>query len=642
MVLQTLQLTNSPALSILKKYWGYDSFRAPQGEIIDTILSDHNAIGLLPTGAGKSVCYQVPGLVKEGFTLVISPLVALMEDQVHQLISRGVKAAFIHSGMRRKEIDILLDNVIYGDYKFLYVSPERIHTEFFQERAHKMNVSLIAIDEAHCISQWGHDFRPAYLRILELQELLPGVPISAFTATATKDTLEDIKTYLGIEDSRVFTKSFIKDNLAYTVIKSSNKLRECLYILSRIKGSGIIYVRSRRFAEELAREIAKNQYSVDYYHAGLSYELRKKKQQSWISGETSIIVSTNAFGMGIDKADVRWVIHMDIPSTIEEYYQEAGRSGRDGLSAFAMLIYDDRDEETARKNLELNQVNHEIINEIYDKICRFLMVAMGSGFGETYEFDVNAFAKKYNYSIMQVLAVIANLEKAGIFQLTESVFQPSTLMLKTSQESIFRDTSTVSEFKQFLQALVRNYEGLFTRYVKITEEKIARFTKLPLGKVKSYLKNISDLGLGFYSPRTDVPKIFFLTNRTEPKSLNVDYEKLNKLYESRWQKLESMFELLDTVECRESVILEYFGEKVKANCGRCDICKGSAKVDFTSKDLSDFSLYLSKELSAEIDLFDLLHWWPLNKRRKTLAMLSILENEGKISVRNKKIRWIEA
>lgn len=634
-------MSDISAKQTLQKYWGYESFRIPQEEIINHINEDKSLVALLPTGAGKSICFQVPGLMKDGFTLVISPLIALMEDQVHQLQQRGIKAAFLHSGMKKKEIDILLDNVIYGDYKFLYVSPERIHSEFFQARMSKMNIGLIALDEAHCISQWGHDFRPAYLRILELKPFFPDTPIAAFTATATEKTLTEIQNYLDLVKPKIFKKSFEKANLGYTVVRTSNKLKECFYLLARVKGAGIIYVRSRRYTEELAEELAKEAYPVDYYHAGLSYEMRKKKQSNWINNQNAIMVSTNAFGMGIDKADVRWVMHMDIPGSLEEFYQEAGRAGRDGKQSYSMLIYDEKDEQRAWENLELNHVNHELVNEVYDKICRYLMVAMGSGYMESFEFDINDFCQKNKFSIMQVLAVISNLEKAEIFQLTESIYSPSTLMLKSSQESTFRDQDNPSEFKQFLQSLVRNFEGLFSRSVKISEEKIVRFSGLKYKKVIKYLKNIHDLGLGYYSPRTNVPKILFLTVRTEPKSLNVDYQKLNMLFESKKTKLNSVFQFIHAKSCRENVILAYFNEKRKKNCDRCDICKGSQTKDFTMTELKTLHLYLSEKLTSETDLFDLLHWWPLNKRSKVLAMLAVLENEAEIKMESNKVSIVE-
>ena len=632
-------LENSP-VEVLAKYWSYDSFRKPQAEIINQILAGENVIGLLPTGAGKSICFQVPGIMREGFTLVISPLVALMEDQVYQLKKRGIKAEFLHSAMHKSDIDRVLDNVIYGDYQFLYVSPERILTEFFQARAHKMNLSLIAIDEAHCISQWGHDFRPSYLRLAELQGIFPNIPIAAFTATATKNTLKDIKEYLGIDSSSVFRKSFAKENLSYTVIKTAYKIRELLYVLGRVKGSGIIYVRSRRITEELTKELTLHGYSVDFYHAGLSYKRRKAKQEKWLQGQTKIMISTNAFGMGIDKSDVRWVIHMDIPPSIEEYYQEAGRAGRDGEKSHAIMIYDEKDESNSYEQLELSQVNNKDVNQIYDLICRYLRIPIGGGFLEAFAFDISDFSKGHKIALKKVLAVISQLELAGIVITTDSIYSPSTLMLKSSREQQYGSNETNTEFQQFLLSLARNYEGLFTHYVKIGEEKIARFSKLSISKVNKYLKSIHELGIGIYQERSELPQLIFQTNRVEARSLAVDYVKLNKLYENRWEKQEAIMSFLTSQSCRERNILRYFDEKSTKNCGRCDVCKGSLKEDFKQQELQELTAYLKKKITIGVDLFDVLHWWPHNRRKKVMAMSALLENEKVISLKGRKIAFL--
>ena len=633
-------LPQSLALNTLFKYWKFDSFRPVQSEVVDTLLKGENLIALLPTGAGKSICFQVPGIAREGLTLVISPLVALMEDQVSQLQKRGIRAIFLHSGMHRYEIDRELDNVIYGNYDFLYISPERIHSEFFIARAPKMNLSLIAIDEAHCISQWGHDFRPSYTQLDILRTMFPKVPVGAFTATATKETLQDIRTYLGLEKAKVFRKSFAKENLSYTIIKSTEKARELFYLLERFKGSGIIYVRNRKYAENLAEDLYRESYSADYYHAGLSYQMRQKKQQAWISGENQIIVSTNAFGMGIDKADVRWVIHMDLPSSLEEYYQEAGRAGRDGKMAYAVMIYDDKDEQRSFEKLELSQVNHLVVNDMYDKLNRFLGIPMGGGFQQTIDFNLNDFSKEFNVAITQIIAVLKVLKDAGILIYTDSIFNPSTLFFKADREHILRSESRESPLYQFILTLVRHYEGTFSYPVKINEEVIARITGTDYKTTIQNLVKINALGLGVYKPRNDSPQITFLTDRTEARSLNVDYNSLDKLYENRSNKLEQLIAFIHTKECRETFILKYFGEMNSAKCDQCDICKGSANDSFTSKELHELHGFLIKKLKTSISIFDLLHWWPLNKRTKVLSMLSILENEKKIQLVNREIKLL--
>lgn len=636
-VLQSKILSIENAYKVLKKYWNYDSFRPPQKEIISAILDSKNVIGLLPTGAGKSVCFQVPGIVREGLTIVISPLIALMEDQVSQLQKKGIKATFLHSAMTYKEIDIELDNAIYGNYQFLYVSPERLHAEMFLARRDKMKLSLIAIDEAHCISQWGHDFRPAYLKILEFTSHFKSIPISAFTATATAKTVADIKQYLGLQKAELFTKSFVKENLSYTFIKTTDKINELLFILEKIEGSGIIYVRNRKLAESLSSILNMKNLKTDFYHAGLSYLERQKKQKSWMEGDSRIVISTNAFGMGVDKADVRWVIHVDIPNSIEEYYQEAGRAGRDGQKAYAITLYDDKDHENSLKNMELSQINHLDINFIYEKLCVFFNIAMGDLIDEALHFDINLFCKEYKLPLHKVLAVLKALEQAEIIQTTESLYRPSTLFLNQSRETYLPQKSQYSDFQNFLLSIIRNYEGLFTQSTKIGEEKLARLSNLDVKQVVIYLNKLNELEMGIYVPRSSKPSIQFLTVRTEAKSLSIDYKRIDTIYDNAWEKLEFMLDLLKSNTCREQKILAYFGEISKKNCGRCDICKGSAIVEFDSSELSAFLNFIQKKLKSEMIIFDFLHWWPHNKRRKVLHMLTVLENEKKIRIANNKI-----
>lgn len=625
------------ARQILQKYWSYPDFRPLQEEIVNEIIKGHAVIGLLPTGAGKSICYQVPGIVRPGLTLVISPLVALMEDQVSQLQERGIKAIFLHGGMHKREIDQGLDNAIYGEYDFLYMAPERIQSELFQARIHKMNLSLIAIDEAHCISQWGHDFRPSYLKIDSLQEHFPDVPFVAFTATATKETLEDIQSFLPLKKAQLFRQSFAKENLSYSVLRTTDKVKELYYILDRMKGSGIIYVRNRQMTEHISKVLAKQGHQVDFYHAGLAYEVRRKKQMDWIKNPASIIVSTNAFGMGVDKANVRWVIHMDIPTSLEEYYQEAGRAGRDGEDAFGVLIFDDKDVENSFKKMELGQVNHTVINEVYAKLNQFLRIPIGGGQEEWFDFDINLFCKYAEISILQVQAAFKILEEAGILFTTDSFFRPSTLHFEVAKESLFRSTSK-SAFHAFVTTVIRTYEGLFSHPVKISEEKIARLTNLTIAQVTEFLLKVNQLEMGVYQPRTDLPQIKFAFPRFEAKSINIDYARINKQYDTNWKKLHAMIEYIESDRCRELHILEYFNERNARKCGHCDLCRGSGNTEFSTKELSKLKSYLEQKVEGDIDLFDVLHWWPFNKRTKVLHMLSVLENEKKITINHSKLK----
>jgi len=606
--------------------------------VIDHIVSGQDCIALLPTGAGKSICYQVAGLLREGLTIVVSPLIALMLDQVENLKKRGISAVCLHGGMHRADIDRELENAIYGKYDFLYLSPERLQTEIFQARRERMNLSLIAIDEAHCISQWGHDFRPSYLTLDKLKEWFPSVPISAFTATATNSTLKDIKKYLQLEKATVYRKSFAKENLSYTVIKSTEKKAELLYLLRRLSGAGIIYARNRRKCESIASFLLDNSYEADYYHAGLDHEKRTLKQKNWTEGKTQIIVSTNAFGMGIDKSDVRWVIHIDIPPSIEEYYQEAGRAGRDGKMSHAIHIYDDKDIEMSISNMKLTQVDNHIINSIYEKLHLFYNIPLGGGEGESYDFDLNAFSRSHKIPLFRTLSAVKVLMDYRLIYVSESFFKPSTLQFHISRERIIREQSG-SSYYPFLLALLRNYEGLFNYPTKISEEKIMRIMESDYRSVVNNLERINAMELGEYSPRKTVPQIKFEQPRYEAKSLPIDYSKLLLLNENKQVKLDAQLQFMTEDTCRERRILSYFDEKSSKNCGRCDICLNAHKAAFDHKEVQSFYSYLKERIDKELSLVEVLHWWPYNKRRKTLAMLSFLENEGKLVIENRKLRF---
>lgn len=625
---------------VLKKYWNYPDFRGRQADVIQAILSGNDLLALLATGAGKSICYQVPSMLHDGITLVISPLVALMVDQVEQLISRGIPAIALHSGMQRNEIDRELDNAIYGSTKLLYVSPERLHTEIFKARVSKMNVKLVAIDEAHCISQWGHDFRPAYTQLDCLKEYFPNAPICAFTATATKQTRKDIVEQLALHNPTVIQETFAKPNLIYINLSSMDKWNEFLLLIQRLEGHGLVYVNNRKQCERYATQLKAMGYAAEYYHAGLSYKQRSEIQQDWYAGKYPIIFCTNAFGMGIDKSDLRWVIHLDVPSSIEAYYQEAGRAGRDGETAFSIVLFNPSDIRNAVKQFEIKRLNYTIVNQIYEQICSFLNIPLGSGQGEQYDFDLDLFCQKYKLPRAQVLEVLKLFEEHELISLSESMFQSSSLLLGASFHQYFNAQARKTDFSEFLTILIRSYDGLFTQFVKISEERLARNTSIDLKQVIKYLRAIEDLGLGTYNARSEALQCTFLAPRTEAKSLPIDYKKVDERYYSNYKKLEAVCSYVESETCRESSILQYFGETARQDCGHCDVCKGSQKDDFTTQDLEACLSFLKKQNRRDIPVFECLHWWPMNKRKKILGMLSVLDQEERIRISNNVIQVI--
>jgi ATP-dependent DNA helicase RecQ len=567
--------------SILKQYWGYSQFRSPQDEIIHCVLKGNDTLAILPTGGGKSVCFQVPGLMKEGVCLVITPLIALMEDQVQQLKEKGISAVAIHSGMSRREIDILLDNCIYGQVKFLYLSPERLQTELFKERVKKMNVSLVAIDEAHCISQWGYDFRPPYLLIHELREVKPEVPFIALTASATELVKKDIIDHLHLNSPVLFQKSFARNNLSLVVRKTENKEKKLLEILKKVPGSTIIYVRSRKATQGVAQFLTKQHISSTFYHAGLSHTDKTARQGEWINNKSRVMVATNAFGMGINKADVRAVIHLDLPENLESYYQEAGRAGRDGKKSYAAIIYHDLDVESLRNKVEQSQPGLDYLKKIYQALANYYQLALGSAAGKSFEFDLDEFCKRFDFRSAPVYAALKKLEEEGLIQLNEGFYRPSRLHFNVDKKKLYEFQVANARFDPFIKTLLRIYGAeLFSDFVTISENQFAKATNMTLGEVQTTLDQMHKMQLLIYEPATDRPQLTFLLPRQDADELPVNKQHLEERRKLHLSKMQSMIDFTTQEHrCRMLVIQEYFDEVSYQNCGLCDVCVARKKKE---------------------------------------------------------------
>lgn len=585
---------------ILNNYWGYDSFRPPQKEIIEHVLNQKDTLALLPTGGGKSICFQVPALAKEGLCLVISPLIALMKDQVENLVKRNISAASVNSSMHYKQVDNVLNNAMQGLYKFLYISPERIQTDVFLARVKQMNISLIAVDEAHCISQWGYDFRPSYLNIAKLRELLPNIPIIALTATATKEVVEDIQQQLQFKEQKIFKKSFARHNLSYVVYEEENKLGKLLSIFNKVNGAGIVYVRNRKRTKEIAEYLYKNDISADFYHAGLSNEDRDRKQQNWINNKTRIIVCTNAFGMGIDKPDVRIVVHMDIPPDIESYYQEAGRAGRDEQKSYAVLLYHKMDTIQALQQLEETQVSIDEIKEYYEYLCQFFHLAVGSGLNEQFEFSIEEFCQKYALKATKALHVLKILEQQEIILATEAVYQTSKLMITTSNEALYKLQISHKQYEPLIKLLLRSYGGLFDNFVNIKESFLANKLKTTVENIKKALVLLQNHKYLEYIPESNSPKIIFLQARHSKSNLYLDTAFILKRMKLKERKLRDMLHYTTAQHlCRTKILCAYFGDMNVDDCGVCDVCLKKKKLGLEDQKYALISQQIIEQLSLQ-------------------------------------------
>ncbi|MCD8260417.1 MAG: RecQ family ATP-dependent DNA helicase [Bacteroides sp.] len=619
---------------LLKHYWGYDSFRGIQEEIITSIGSGKDTLGLMPTGGGKSITFQVPALAQEGVCIVITPLIALMKDQVANLKKRGIKALAVYSGMTRQEIIIALDNCIFGNYKFLYISPERLDTEIFRKKVLSMQVSMITVDESHCISQWGYDFRPSYLKIAEIRKLLPGIPVLALTATATPEVVKDIQKRLEFAPGNLFRMSFERSNLAYVVRRNEDKPTELLRILHKIPGSAIVYVRSRRKTREVAEFLIQKDITAEFYHAGLDNAAKDLRQKRWQEGESRVMVATNAFGMGIDKPDVRVVVHLDIPDSPEVYFQEAGRAGRDGEQAWAYLLYSPADRRTLHKRVADTFPPKEYIKDIYEHLNYYFQMAMGDGFGCIFDFNLEDFCRKFRYFPVPAHNALKILMQAGYIEYTDEQDNASRLIFTLMREELYRLKEMGEEMKRLIQVILRSYTGVFTDYVYINEDLLATRSTLSREQVYEMLKTLSKRRIIDYIPHKKTPFIIYTRSREELRYLSIPKE----VYELRKQRytarIEAMLEYVESRDrCRSRMLLHYFGEKQENKCGQCDVCGKKAEQTVTSDEFREI----------ERRIYGLLEDTPLSPAQialklgidsdKPARVLHHLLDEGKLTFR---------
>ena len=577
---------------ILKQYWGYDDFRGIQKEIIESICSGHDTLGLMPTGGGKSITFQVPALAQKGVSIVITPLIALMKDQVDHLLRRGIKAAAIYSGLTHEEIIITLENCIFGDVKLLYVSPERLASELFQTKLRHMKVSFITVDEAHCISQWGYDFRPSYLEIANIRKLLPGVPVLALTATATPAVVDDICEKLSrseecvvrSEGFNVFRMSFERKNLVYVVRQANDKREQLIHILSRLHGTAIVYVRSRQRTKEYAELLMKAGISATFYHAGLDTSVKDERQQAWQEGKTRVIVATNAFGMGIDKPDVRVVIHIDCPDSIEAYFQEAGRAGRDGLRSYAVLLYNNGDKRKLEKRVADTFPEKDYIRQVYEHLAFFYQIGIGSGYNHTFEFNIDKFCHAFHHFPIQVDSALKILTRAGYIEYTEEQDNQARLMFTISRGELYKLENNSPNEDKIITTLLRNYGGLFTDYHYIDEGFLASQTALEPQQVYQTLKGLGQRHILHFIPQKKTPYIRYTQRREDKEYLQFTPAIYEERLDQFRQRIQAVIQYAtDDQVCRSRQLLRYFGETDSHDCGLCDVCLSHRKGGIVSE-----------------------------------------------------------
>lgn len=623
-------------LEILKQYWGYDSFRGIQEQIIESIGSGRDTLGLMPTGGGKSIAFQVPALTMDGVCLVITPLIALMKDQVRNLREHGIKAAAIHTGMKREEIIAVMENCIFGGYKFLYVSPERLSSDLFRTKLRHLKICLLTVDESHCISQWGYDFRPSYLTIADIRKELPDVPVLALTATATPQVTDDIQDKLGFRQKNVISMSFFRQNLSYVVRKTENKLLELKHILERVPGTSIVYVRNRAGTKEVADFLNAEGIPSTFYHAGLDQVVKDERQKAWTDNRYRVVVATNAFGMGIDKPDVRSVIHMDIPSSIEAYFQEAGRAGRDGQRSYAVLLHSPGDKRTVSKRISDNFPKEEFIRDIYEKLGYYYEMAVGDGRGCTFTFSLGEFCKQYSLPIIPTDSALRILTRMGYIEFVDEMDYSARLLFTAGRDDLYRMhqdqlTDTV------MNIILRNYSGIFTDYAYIDEHLICSRAGIQREQLYTILMNLQSQGVVRYVPERRTPVITWTRERVDTHLLRFDPEVYAMRREEFKERIGAMMEYVTReTGCRSAILLKYFGEHQKKPCMCCDLCQEKVQGEITRGEREAIMGDILDTFHANPDNPQKVYTLPYD-RKKIDIVLHYMVDEGHILMRDGKV-----
>ncbi|WP_353481841.1 ATP-dependent DNA helicase RecQ [Haliscomenobacter sp.] len=625
-------------IDVLRQYWGHNQFRPQQAEIIQSVLEGRDTLALLPTGGGKSVCFQVPALCQEGICIVVSPLIALMKDQVQNLQKKGIPALAIYAGMSYRDIDRLLDNCVYGEIKFLYLSPERLVSDLAIARIRQMKVNLIAVDEAHCISQWGYDFRPPYLEIAKIREFFPKVPVLALTATATPEVVSDIQEKLAFKEAQVFQSSFSRSNLAYIVRSTEAKENQLIDILQKVPGSGVVYVRNRRRTKEIAQLLQKKRISADFYHAGLTSDERSGKQDAWVAGRTRIMVSTNAFGMGIDKPDVRTVVHLELPDSLEAYFQEAGRAGRDGQKSFAVLLYNPGDKRSLEYQYEQAFPSLDEARKVYRALGSFFQLALGGGQGESYDFDIATFCQNYQLEVVRVFNCLKLLEQEGLISLSEAVYTPSTLLIKVDKERLYDYQLKNPALDKLLKIILRSYQGVFSNYVNFSEKKLTEYTKTSAELLQKQLLLMQQDQILEYNPQKDKPQLSFLRAREDANHLSFDTKLYNFRKTRHAERIKKAIAYAEDNICRSQQLLHYFGEKDAPACGVCDVCLERKKQALDNESFERLRQKITRLLSDEaLPVKELVDSFTPKMHQDVLETLTFMQQEGLIEERNGKL-----